>query len=116
MDIDGIAKSAAVFRKFMGDGDGWAAVYRDYRLSGVFIGGRRILEEDWREVGGIKVYFFYSISVCEECVGGDEYVEAAFPEVEKGDLCVIGGREYRVAEAAYYRDAGELSHVRLVLK
>ncbi len=115
MDIDGMAKSVVVFRKFMGDGDGWAAVYRDYRLSGVFIGGRRILEEDWREVGGIKVYFFYSISVCEEVAGGG-YAEAEFPEVEKGDLCVIGGCEYRVAEAAYYRNAGELSHVRLILK
>ncbi len=115
MIFDDIPKSVVVFRKFMGDGDGWDAVYRDFRLSGVFIGGRRILEEDWREVGGIKVYFFYSLSLCEEAVGG-EYIEAEFPEVEKGDLCVIGGREYRVTEAAVYRNAGELSHVRLVLK
>ncbi len=115
MDFGGISKSVVVYRKFAGDVGGWDAVDRDYRLSGVFVGGRRILEEDWREVGGIKVYFFYSLSVCEENVGG-EYVESDFPEAEKGDLCVVGGREYRVAEAAYYRDAGELSHVRLVLK
>lgn len=109
-------KSEVIYRRFIGDGEGWSALYRDYRLSGVFIGGRRILEEDWREVGGIKVYFFCSMSICEECVSGGGYIEAEFPDAAKGDLCVIGGHEYRVAEASYYKDAGELSHVRLVLK
>ncbi|MGN1409617.1 MAG: hypothetical protein ACI4XJ_05510 [Eubacteriales bacterium] len=105
---------SAVLRRYLSDADDGSAVYEDYALDGVLVREKYTFDED--EVGGseVSVYYFPEFSVCR---GGDG-AECELPKPQKGDCCIIGGAELRIASVSYLQSAAgsKLSHVRLGLR
>lgn len=105
---------SAVFRQYIRDADDGSAVYAEYSLDGVLVREKYTFDED--EVSGseVSVYYFPEFSVCR----GEDEAECELPKPKKGDCCIIGRSELRIASVSYLSSAAgsKLSHVRLGLR
>ncbi len=114
MSFGRFLKENARYRQFIGDGAerDHVAEYEDYYLSEVGIREADAWDADNRQVGVTVLYFFPSVSKCTDEMGND----VPLPRCARGDICLIGDRRLRVAEAEYFTEGGEgLCHVRLSL-
>lgn len=105
---------SAIFRRYVSDAEDGSAVYADYSLNGVLVREKYTFDEDDVSGSEVSVYYFPEFSVCR----GRDGAECELPKPKKGDCCIIGGSELRIASVSYISSAAgsKLSHVRLGLR
>lgn len=114
MGFERFLTKSARYRRFLGDGGerDHLAEYADYYLDKV-----GIKESDgWGEAGEHEkksvLYFFPAVSTCRDELGE----ESVLPRCDKGDTCIIDGRELSVTEAEYCLGGSEaLCHIKIGL-
>ena len=114
MSFGRFLRERARYRHFLGDPSerDYTAEYEEYSLEGIGIREAEGWDAEGRATRVTVLYFFPAVSRCRDEIGAD----VPLPRCSRGDICVIGRRSLRVAEAEYFTDGGEgLCHVRLSL-